>query len=122
MILYLASDLVWATRIKRTAEDAGIACRPVRDIETLDQRLQEGEVRGLIVDLETEERGIEMVRAARAHEQGGSIRILCFGPHVREDLLREAHEAGADGALARGAFDRRLVEILQELEHGSTGS
>ena len=31
MILYFANDLVWATRIKRTAEADGIACRPVRE-------------------------------------------------------------------------------------------
>ncbi len=118
MILYFANDLVWATRIKRTAEAVGIPCRPVRETRTLAERLVEGGVQGLIVDLETEQRGIEMVRAARAHESGATIQIVCFAPHVREDLLHQAAEAGADRAMARGAFDRRLVEILQQIEDG----
>ncbi|MEZ6235065.1 MAG: hypothetical protein R3B68_12835 [Phycisphaerales bacterium] len=44
MILYLASDLLWATRIKRAAEDLRIAARPVRSLEMLEARL--GESRG----------------------------------------------------------------------------
>ena len=41
MILYLASDLLWATRIKRAAEDLRITARPVRSLEMLEARLAE---------------------------------------------------------------------------------
>ncbi len=116
LILFFASDLVWATRIKRTAEGLGIACRPVRDNQKLSLRMDEFEVRGLIIDLETEQGGIDMVQAARAHPSGNDVRIICFGPHVREDLLAQASQVGADRVLVRGAFDRRLVEILHELD------
>jgi DNA-binding NarL/FixJ family response regulator len=39
-------------------------------------------------------------------------RIVAFGPHVREDLLTEAREAGADEVLPRSAFVARLSELL----------
>ena len=44
------------------------------------------------------------------------IVILAFGPHVAVELFEQARAAGADEVLARGAFDRRLVEILKTLE------
>ncbi|MFM9995430.1 MAG: hypothetical protein ACKVU4_06465 [Phycisphaerales bacterium] len=44
--------------------------------------------------------------------------ILAFGPHVAVELFARAKEAGADETLARGAFDRRLPDILRALEAG----
>ena len=35
-VLFLAADLIWATRIKATAEDLGVAARPVRTMEMLE--------------------------------------------------------------------------------------
>ena len=42
-------------------------------------------------------------------------RIVAFGPHVREDLLAEAREAGADEVLPRSAFVTRLPQLLQSV-------
>lgn len=114
MVLYFAGDLIWATRIKRAAEDLGIAARPVRTVEMLDARLGEGGVSGLIVDLEGEESAIEIL--ARARESSPDLRVVSYGPHVREDLLARARELGARWVLSRGSFDRDLGGILRELE------
>jgi hypothetical protein len=43
------------------------------------------------------------------------VRVLAFGPHVAVELFEKARAAGADEVLARGAFDRRLREILAGL-------
>jgi hypothetical protein len=123
MIVYCAADLLWATRIKGTAEAMGIACRPVRTIDMLEARLAEGDVKGLIVDLDAGKVGLEMIRALR--EQGqilpslkeeSKVRIVAFGPHIAVDLLEMARAAGADEVLPRGAFDRKLPHILQALQ------
>jgi len=121
MILYCAADLVWATRIKSTADALGVPCRPVRTVEMLRARLAEGQVRAVILDLETPETSLAILRALRA-EQGGPgrdpdsrVHVLAFGPHVATELFQQAREAGADQVLARGAFDRSLAEILQGL-------
>lgn len=115
MILYFASDLVWATRIKATAEDLGIACRPVRNLDMLTQRLVDSAPGALIVDLETEDAGLELLRALRKDERGKGLRVVAFGPHVKKDLMQAARDAGADEVMTRGAFDHHLVDILVRL-------
>lgn len=117
MILYAAADLLWATRIKGACDAAGIPARPVRSTEMLHARLAEGAVRGLVVDLETGELGIELIRAARlAETQARGLFILAFGPHVAVEQFEQARRAGADRVIARGAFSDRLAQILAEIE------
>lgn len=41
MILYLAADLLWASKIKGAADALAIPCRPVRTMEMLEARLAE---------------------------------------------------------------------------------
>jgi hypothetical protein len=114
MVLFCASDLLWATRIKGTADALGIPCRPARTVEMLDARLSDSPVRGIIVDLEAES-GVEVIRAVRERDPEKRIGVVAFGPHVGVERLEEARAAGADRVMARGAFDRGLAEILRTL-------
>ena len=127
MILYCASDLLWASKIKGTGDALGIVCRPVRNAEMLAARLADSDVRALIVDLEAGEVGLGLIGQLRAHERGaagmggglgGAIRILAFGPHVEKARLQAARDAGADAVYPRGAFADRLAELLQALSTG----
>src|SRR5438132_1288212 len=68
VILYCAADLLWATRIKATAESLGIAARPCRDTAMVAARLADSDVRGVIVDLEAGA-AMEVIGALRG---GGS--------------------------------------------------
>ncbi|TVQ61109.1 MAG: hypothetical protein EA378_09675 [Phycisphaerales bacterium] len=141
MILYMAADLLWATRIKETATDLALPCRPARTPDMLRQRLGDADVRALIVDLSAEDAAIELIRALREaeaqaagksnpHPAVGSssevasgvasgvrrrVRVLAFGPHVRKELLQAARDAGADEAIPNGAFEHALPEILLQL-------
>lgn len=119
MILYACSDLLWATRVKATAEGLGLPARPVRSTQMLADRLGEGGVRGLIVDIDTGELGLELIRAAAA--SGLGFPIVAFGPHVAADALGAAREAGAHRVIARGAFADRLPQILTDLAAGGSG-
>lgn len=122
MVLYHAADLLWATRIKKTGEAVGVSCRPVRSVEMLDARLADSDVRGLIVDLDSPEVSLELIRAMRAREKPAApVRIVAFGPHVMVEALDQARAAGADDVLARGAFDRRISEILTLLDAERAG-
>jgi hypothetical protein len=122
MLLYAAADLIWATRIKATAEDLGIAARPVRSLEMLQARLadapSDSPVRGLIADLEAPI-ALELIAHLRHPAAGATehaVRILAYGPHIATDRLQQAKAAGADQVLPRGAFDRQLPDILRVLD------
>ena len=121
MILYCASDLLWATRIKATADSLGIPCRPARNPEMLAARLGDSDVRGMIVDLEAGDVALSLIRSLRSDPPPGGqtakrIPVIAFGPHVATEALQAARQAGADRVMTRGAFDSGLVELLRTLE------
>jgi hypothetical protein len=85
----------------------------------LKARLADSDVRAAIVDLDGPDVALELIRALRGPEAldpDGRVRIVAFGPHVAVERFEEAKAAGADAVLARGAFDRRLPELLAELD------
>jgi DNA-binding NarL/FixJ family response regulator len=118
MIVYLAADLIWATRIKATAEAIDIQARPVRTLEMLEARLADSDISAMIVDLDSPIIAIELVGRLKGHEAKETekeIRVVAFGPHVHKELFDQARQAGADEVLTRGAFDHNLPEILLHL-------
>ncbi len=121
MILYVCADLLWATRIKSTAEAIGLAARPVRSLEMLEARLADSDVRALVVDLETQALGLDLIRRLRgadATDAHRAIRVLAFGPHVMTERFAEARDVGADRAIARGGFAANLPDTLRALDEG----
>jgi hypothetical protein len=129
-LLYLAADLLWATRIKETATALGIAARPVRTLDMLEARLADTTIAGLIIDLEAGDIGLEMIHRLRGQAGGTSpaearIPIVVFGPHVAVDRLEAARRAvggGASAVMARGAFSAQLPGILTALARGDAGA
>jgi hypothetical protein len=118
MILYLAADLIWATKIKGTAEALGIAARPVRSLEMLEARLADSPVAAVVLDLDKPEEALAFIgrlRGEKASAGERQIKVLAWGPHVATDLLAAAKAAGADMVMTRGAFDHKLSEILVSL-------
>lgn len=127
MILYLAADLLWATKIKGCAESLGLPCRPVRSVDMLEARLADRTpdqpIAALLLDLEKPDEALAMIarlRGPAASEQDRRTRILAFGPHVLKDLFQRARDAGADEVLARGALDRNMPDILLALAARAT--
>lgn len=112
-ILYAAADLIWATRIKATAEALGILARPARSVQMLADRLADSQIRGLILDLDAGPVAFDLLTHARAAPS--PIHVVVFGPHIATDLLDRARAAGADHVMPRGAFDKGLPEILKAL-------
>lgn len=140
MILYHAADLLWASKIKGTADALGIPCRPVRNAEMLAARLADARTeqspRGVVAFLadldppatETSLALIQQLREAIAQLPNASssrpstaisVQIVAFGPHVDTEALRAAKSAGADAVMTRGAFNAKLPELLKQLHAGS---
>jgi len=125
MILYLAADLIWASKIKATAESLGLACRPVRNMEMLEARLADSDVKSLVVDLDVAEMALEMVGRVKGQNGKGAhghreVRVLAFGPHVARDALAAAQAAGADEVMTRGGFDHNMDQVLLRLSGART--
>jgi len=112
-ILYCAADLIWATRIKATAEALSLNARPVRNADMLTARLADSQIRGLILDLDAGPVAFDLLAQARVATN--PIPVVVFGPHVAVDLLERARAGGADQVMPRGAFDKGLPEILKAL-------
>jgi hypothetical protein len=118
MLLYLAADLIWGTKIKATAAAMGVNARPVRTLEMLEARLADqpadDPIRALLLDLEKPEEAMAML--ARVKATPTPIRAVCWAPHVERDLMDHAKAAGADTVMTRGAFDSQLDKLLQQLD------
>jgi hypothetical protein len=133
LVVYCAGDLLWATKIKSTAEALGIACRPTRDVAMLEARLADSRVVAALVDLESGAAGraiVERLRGVRATGGAGGaggaaavwgvggvggVKVVVFGPHVDVEGLRWAKAAGADAVMARGALHAGLPGVLRAL-------
>ena len=117
MILYLAADLIWASRIKATANALGLAARPVHTLEMLEDRLSDADPVALLLDLDAPSPALAMLARVRdpARPTARKLRVLAWGPHVAKDLLQQARDLGADEVLTRGAFDHAMEDILPRL-------
>ncbi|MEM0913956.1 MAG: hypothetical protein AAGK09_05025 [Planctomycetota bacterium] len=120
MLVYRCADLMFSTRVRAAADDAGLVARPVRSVEMLRKRLervQDGKandaVTSMIVEVDGEAVVDELIAAARAHDP--TLRIVAFGPHVAVEALQAAGQAGADPVLTRGSFHNGLPGLMERL-------
>lgn len=115
-VLYVASDLVWSSRIKATADACGLGSKRVYGIEGVGEVLgsMEGPVL-VLVDLEAEgsEDVIAGLRGEGAVAGADRARVVAWGPHVMEDRLEWARGAGVEMVLARGAFGTKLEGLMR---------
>ncbi|MEQ9454131.1 MAG: hypothetical protein RLN76_06005 [Phycisphaeraceae bacterium] len=124
MIVYACADLIFATKIRATAEALGIVSRPARDSEKLQARLDRvddgkpnGAVKAVLIDLDLGQDALPLIRLSVNHP--AQPVVVAFGAHVAVDLLRAAAEAGADPVMARGAFTGQLPDLLQRWDQPS---
>lgn len=108
-IVALVRDLMFASRVRGAAPGAAVA----RSKEGLLEGVGP-ETRLVIVELEATG-ALEAV--AEVREAAPDARLVAFGPHVLEDVLGAAREAGAE-VLPRGAFVQRLSELVKGAEGG----
>lgn len=124
MIVYCCADLIFATRIRSTAESLGLTTRPVRNAEMLRKRLEQEDdgkpnepVSALMLDLDTGEEGLPLIDQTKEHDP--TIPVIAFGAHVAVDLLEAARAHGADTVMPRGAFTTQLPALLRQYGGGS---
>ena len=102
-IVALVRDLMFGARVRGAAPGAVVAQRPERVLEVVGMET-------VLVLVELEASGsLELIADVRA--RAPDARVVAFAPHVREELMASAGEAGAE-VLTRGAFVKRLRELV----------
>lgn len=113
MILAAVDDMLFSSKIRTTAKNAGIELVFARTpAEILDQAraLRPSLV---IFDLNSSKAApIETVAALKRDPALAAIPTLGFVSHVQTDVIDAARAAGIDDVMARSAFAARLAEIL----------
>lgn len=120
MIAFVASDLIWASRIKATADAAGVPAKRVFNPAGLADLIETGAVRLILIDLESEdaEAVIGAIRGPAASERARATPALAWAPHVLVDRMEAARAAGVERVVPRGAFSTRLESIVAEAAGG----
>ncbi len=110
-VLAAVEDLLFRSRIQKTAEALGLQAEFPRRREALLEALRNAPPDLLILDLESRRfRPLELLREAEDALAG--VEVVGFVPHVRGDLVRAARKAGCGRVMARGAFAGELPAIL----------
>ena len=109
-VIALAADLIFAARIRSVAEAAGINLVLAKDVADFINKVRENAPRLAVLDLDR--RGLHVAEAVASVKESG-VPLLCYVSHVREDLIAQAKDAGADRVIARGAFSKNMEQLLR---------
>lgn len=113
-LLLLCSDLFFSTQMRSAAELAGWESRMELSAQSAVTRVNSDRVDAVVVDLELNGLDIGNLVGALGETAQRPI-VIAFGPHVQEQRLRAAAEAGCDRVLSRGQISATLPQVLTEL-------
>jgi DNA-binding NarL/FixJ family response regulator len=111
-VVLLSSDLTVLSRVEGAAVRFGKSVRSASS-ESEALALCKGDDTGtLIVDLSTSSLDVASLLNQLKASEGSGARVVAFGPHVHEQRLAAAREAGCDVVVSRGQFFSQLEAIL----------
>jgi len=113
-VIAVVDDLFFASKIRGTAEQAGVSVTIPR---TMEQAIQAGidDAPDLVIcDLHAQKIDpIGLARRLKADDRLRTIPLLGFFSHVHTQLQVDAKQAGFDQVIPRSAFTKNLISILQ---------
>jgi DNA-binding response OmpR family regulator len=112
-VVLLSGDLMVVSRVAGAASQAGAELRTAANATQAAELCRENSARVLIVDLSTPALDVAALVAALNAGSASTPTIIAFGPHVHEERLAAAREAGCDRVVSRGQFMGQLEELLQ---------
>jgi PleD family two-component response regulator len=114
MILAAVDDLLFSSKIRATARQAGIEIAFARTPPEILERARAVQPSLIIFDLDSAKaEPVSTIAALKQDPATSSIRTIGFVSHVHTALIGEARRAGADEVMARSTFAGHLPEILQ---------
>lgn len=113
MVLVAVDDLLFSSKIRATAKQAGVALVFARTPAEVLEQARAAKPSLAIFDLNsTKTDPVATIQALKREPALAGIRTLGFASHVHTALIAAARQAGADEVLPRSAFAGNLAEIL----------
>jgi len=113
MILAAVDDLLFSSKIRTTAKQAGVELLFARTPPEILEQTRTLRPSLVIFDLNSAKADpIHTIATLKQDPELSSIRTLGFVSHVHTDVIEEARRAGVDNVMARSAFASQLAEIL----------
>ena len=113
LVVALVADLIFAARIRGTAEAVGARVVLARGAEELLRVARAEKPRLILVDLDARTGdAVGAIRSIKEVPTLASATVVGFVSHVQESTIGEARRAGADRVVARSAFVRDLARML----------
>lgn len=113
MILAAVDDLLFSSKIRTTARQAGVELSFARTPAAILEQTRALRPSLVIFDLNSARTDpIQTIASLKKDAELSSVPTLGFVSHVHTGLIDEARRAGIDDVMARSAFAARLAEIL----------
>jgi DNA-binding NarL/FixJ family response regulator len=113
MILVAVDDLLFSSKIRATAKQAGVELAFARSPQEILDQARALMPPLVIFDLNSGKTDpIATIGAMKSDPALAAIRTLGFVSHVDADTIQAARDAGTDQVMARSAFAAQLAEIL----------
>jgi DNA-binding NarL/FixJ family response regulator len=113
MVLAAVDDLLFSSKIRATARQAGVDVTFARTPQDIIDQARAQKPSLIVFDLNSAKtEPVTTIAALKADSALRSSRILGFASHVHTELIAAARQAGADQVLPRSAFAGNLAEIL----------
>lgn len=120
MILVVADDLLFRSKISTAAKATGVVVRAATSADAAIERAREDRPSLVLLDLDSARtEPFEVLRRFGDDPDLKTLQTLGFVSHVHADLVRQARALGIGHVMARGAFAEALPQILAP--HASAG-
>jgi CheY-like chemotaxis protein len=113
MVLVAVDDLLFSSKIRATAKQAGVELTFARSPQEILERARAMMPPLVIFDLNSARTDpIATITALKSDPALAAIRTLGYVSHVDSDTINAARAAGTDQVMARSAFAAQLADIL----------
>jgi DNA-binding NarL/FixJ family response regulator len=114
MVLVAVDDLLFSSKIRTVARQAGVEVSFARTPADILERARADRPRLIIFDLNSGKTDpVDTIAALKGDPALAHIPTLGFASHVHADLINAARRAGAERVLPRSAFAGNLADILR---------
>jgi CheY-like chemotaxis protein len=102
--ILLSADLLSTSKLGAAAARAGCRLTVIAKPDDLVARLTAAPAGLVVIDLSTTRIDLAPLVTALRGLPKPPVAVLAFGPHVHEERLQSARDAGCDAVLSRGQF------------------